>query len=76
MNTSLFYQVFLWQTSAKNDQATVQQLDERYCLVSPVSKDATMVALLLEFSEKSPRGLIIVFTDTCKSTQVSTLTDE
>ncbi|XP_047482065.1 probable ATP-dependent RNA helicase DDX49 [Penaeus chinensis] len=62
--------VFLWQTSAKNDQATVQQLDERYCLVSPVSKDATMVALLLQFSEKNSRGLIIVFTDTCKSTQI------
>lgn len=51
----------------------MQQLDERYCLVSPVSKDATMVALLLEFSEKNPKGLIIVFTDTCKSTQVSAL---
>ncbi|XP_042886823.1 probable ATP-dependent RNA helicase DDX49 [Penaeus japonicus] len=63
-------EVFLWQTSAKNDQATVQQLDERYCLVNPVSKDATMVALLLEFSEKNPKGLIIVFTDTCKSTQI------
>ncbi|CAL4132218.1 unnamed protein product, partial [Meganyctiphanes norvegica] len=60
--------VFLWQSSG--DQATVQQLDERYILSTPTVKDATMVAMLLKFQEEKPKGLVIVFTDTCKSTQI------
>lgn len=51
-------------------QATVQQLDERYALVNPIVKDATMVATILQHTEEKPKGLIIIFTDTCKKTQV------
>merc|ERR1739838_68793 len=60
--------VFLWQSSG--EQATVQQLDEKYILSNPTVKDATMVAMLLKFQEEKPKALVIVFTDTCKSTQI------
>ncbi|KAK8750841.1 hypothetical protein OTU49_015022 [Cherax quadricarinatus] len=62
-------EVFLWQSSG-NKQATVQQLDERYALVNPIVKDATMIAMVLQQTEQKPRGLIMIFTDTCKNTQV------
>ncbi|XP_042213499.1 probable ATP-dependent RNA helicase DDX49 [Homarus americanus] len=61
-------EVFLWQST--NKQATVQQLDERYALVNPIVKDATMIATVLQHTEEKPRGLILIFTNTCKSTQV------
>ncbi|XP_076038152.1 putative ATP-dependent RNA helicase DDX49 [Oratosquilla oratoria] len=61
-------EVFLWQS--QGEQATVEQLEEEYVLINPVVKDATLVAVLLKFQEESPRGLVIVFTDTCKSTQI------
>ncbi|KAG7173528.1 ATP-dependent RNA helicase DDX49-like [Homarus americanus] len=60
-------EVFLWQST--NKQATVQQLDERYALVNPIVKDATMIATVLQHTEEKPRGLILIFTNTCKSTQ-------
>lgn len=50
----------------------MQQLDERYSLVNPVVKDANMVALLLKYTQDKPKSLVIVFTDTCKNTQVGT----
>ncbi|KAK7070808.1 putative ATP-dependent RNA helicase ddx49 [Halocaridina rubra] len=62
-------QVFLWQSDL-SEQATVKQLDERYALVNPVVLDATMVWSIMEQLKKTPKGLIIVFTDTCKSTQI------
>lgn len=68
MQTMAKTDVFLWQSSG--EQATVQQLDEKYILCNPTVKDATMVATLLKFQEEKPKALIIVFTDTCKSTQI------
>ncbi|KAK4323510.1 hypothetical protein Pmani_005822 [Petrolisthes manimaculis] len=62
-------EVFVWQSSS-SDQATVQQLDERYALVNPVVKDPTMIAVILQHIEKKPKSLILVFTDTCKRTQI------
>ncbi|XP_071523836.1 probable ATP-dependent RNA helicase DDX49 [Panulirus ornatus] len=62
-------EVFLWQSSMRQ-QVTVQQLDERYSLVNPVVKDATMVVTVLQLTKEKPKGLIIIFTDTCKNTQV------
>ncbi|XP_068211865.1 probable ATP-dependent RNA helicase DDX49 [Palaemon carinicauda] len=61
--------VFLWEADYSK-QATVTELDERYSLVNPIILDATMVAVILEQQKKDPKGLIIVFTDTCKSTQI------
>lgn len=61
-------EVFLWQST--NTQATVQQLDERYALVNPIVKDATMIATVVRQIEQKPKGLILIFTDTCKNTQV------
>lgn len=62
-------EVFLWESNL-SEQATVKQLDERYSLVNPIVLDATMVATILEQLKKDPKGLIIVFTDTCKNTQI------
>ncbi|XP_066983657.1 probable ATP-dependent RNA helicase DDX49 isoform X3 [Macrobrachium rosenbergii] len=61
--------VFLWEADYSK-QATVTELDERYSLVNPIVLDATLVAVLLEQQKQDPKGLIIVFTDTCKSTQI------
>ncbi|KAL7646073.1 UNVERIFIED_CONTAM: hypothetical protein RMT77_002974 [Armadillidium vulgare] len=60
--------VFVWQSSKK--ESTVQQLEEKYSLVNPAIKDAAMVSLVLKLKEENPKGLAIIFTDTCKSTQI------
>ncbi|KAB7505925.1 putative ATP-dependent RNA helicase DDX49 [Armadillidium nasatum] len=60
--------VFVWQSNKK--ESTVQQLEEKYSLVNPAIKDAAMVSLVLKLKKENPKGLAIIFTDTCKSTQI------
>lgn len=62
-------QVFVWRAE-EGGQATVKELEEQYALVNPVVKDATLVTIVLKHTEENPRDLILVFTDTCKRTQV------
>ena len=64
-----YLQVFVWHEK-EGERATVEELEEQYCLVNPVVKDATLVATVLQHSEDNPRNLILIFTDTCKRTQV------
>lgn len=61
--------MFVWRAE-EGGRATVEELEEHYALVNPVVKDATLVATVLKHSEDKPRDLILVFTDTCKRTQV------
>ncbi|KAG0729957.1 putative ATP-dependent RNA helicase DDX49 [Chionoecetes opilio] len=63
------WQVFVWR-GKEGERATVEELEECYALVHPVVKDATLVATVLQHAEDKPRDLILVFTDTCKRTQV------
>lgn len=51
-------------------RATVEELTEHYALVTPVVKDATLVATVLRHTEDHPKDLVMIFTDTCKRTQV------
>lgn len=48
----------------------MEELTEEYALVMPVMKDATLVATVLRHTQDHPKDLVMVFTDTCKRTQV------
>ena len=48
----------------------VKQLDERYCLVAAPVKDSTLVQILMKYQEENTSGLAMIFTETCKMTQV------
>ena len=49
---------------------TVEQLEERYCLINPAIRDASLVSLLMKFQEENSKDLCIIFTETCKNCQV------
>ncbi|XP_050697693.1 probable ATP-dependent RNA helicase DDX49 [Eriocheir sinensis] len=62
-------EVFVWRGD-EGGRATVEELTEEYALVTPVMKDATLVATVLRHTQDHPKDLVMVFTDTCKRTQV------
>jgi len=70
---------FVWQGSNdKSSAATVSQLDQRIVLTPPSddAKDAYLVALIENHfePEESSRDLVMVFTQTCRSCQVISMT--
>ncbi|XP_026688251.1 probable ATP-dependent RNA helicase DDX49, partial [Diaphorina citri] len=64
-------QVFVWES--KQDVATVEELDQYYVLCPYDVKDGYLVETVRLYREKSPRGAIVIFTDTCRSCQVLTM---
>ena len=56
-----------------NEVATVETLDQRYVMVPATVKDAFLVQILTAYQEKHPKGLIIIFTATCKSVKTEVL---
>ncbi|KAI9563095.1 hypothetical protein GHT06_010552 [Daphnia sinensis] len=63
---------FMW--SAPVDTATVEELDQRYILVPADFKDGYLVHVVQNFREEKPKGSIIIFTDTCRSCQILSMT--
>nr|CAH0102147.1 unnamed protein product [Daphnia galeata] len=63
---------FMW--SAPVETATVEELDQRYILVPADFKDGYLVHVVQNFREEKPKGSIIVFTDTCRSCQILSMT--
>ncbi|XP_064609742.1 probable ATP-dependent RNA helicase DDX49 [Liolophura sinensis] len=59
---------FFWQ--AEYTTATVEQLDQRYMLMSADVKDAYLLHLLDRYSEENKTSSILIFTNTCKYCQI------
>ncbi|XP_072166729.1 probable ATP-dependent RNA helicase DDX49 [Diadema setosum] len=55
---------FFWHSKAP--QATVEQLDQRYVLMPAQVKDAYLMYVVNEFTEKHKDHSVIIFTSTCK----------
>lgn len=56
--------MFVWE--AKQDVATVEELDQYYVLCPYDIKDGYLVETVRLYREKSPTGSIVIFTDTCR----------
>nr|XP_023013591.1 probable ATP-dependent RNA helicase DDX49 [Leptinotarsa decemlineata] len=67
-------EVILYQDPSLAEVATVDQLEQFYVLCSKDVKEAYLVQVIREYREKDEDGSIIIFTDTCKSCQVLSMT--
>ncbi|XP_046358343.1 probable ATP-dependent RNA helicase DDX49 [Haliotis rufescens] len=59
---------FFWQQEAS--VATVEELTQTYVLMAADMKDAYLVHIVQSYTEKHPHSSIIIFTSTCKYTQI------
>ncbi|XP_069138526.1 probable ATP-dependent RNA helicase DDX49 [Argopecten irradians] len=59
---------FFWQQ--KSDTLLVEGLDQNYCLMAADVKDAYLMHILDKFTEENPKSSIMIFTNTCKYTQI------
>lgn len=59
---------FFWQQ--KSEASTVEELDQYYILMPADVKDAYLVHTVDKYLEKNKKSSIIIFTNTCKYTQV------
>uniref|UniRef100_A0A0C9R257 RNA helicase n=1 Tax=Fopius arisanus TaxID=64838 RepID=A0A0C9R257_9HYME len=66
--------VFEYEAQDDSGTATVKELDQRYVLCPNDVKDAFLVEVIRTFREGNHNGSIMVFTDTCKSCQLLSMT--
>lgn len=59
---------FFWQQQSQ--VATVEELKQYYVLMSADVKDAYMMHVLDTYSDANPKSSIMIFTSTCKYTQI------
>ncbi|PSN37672.1 putative ATP-dependent RNA helicase DDX49 [Blattella germanica] len=65
-------EVFMWEEKA--EVATVDQLDQFYVLCPLNMKDSYLVEIVRSYREENENGSIMIFTDTCKSCQLLSMT--
>ncbi|KAK0081727.1 hypothetical protein PV325_011656 [Microctonus aethiopoides] len=67
--------VFEYEAKDDSGVATVKELDQRYVLCPHDARDATLVEVIRTFrSNINENGSIMIFTDTCKSCQLLSMT--
>ncbi|XP_013395640.1 probable ATP-dependent RNA helicase DDX49 [Lingula anatina] len=59
---------FSWQSSS--EVITVEQLDQRYVLMSADVKDAYLIHILTKYTSENDKSSIMIFTNTCKYCQI------
>ncbi|XP_063980065.1 probable ATP-dependent RNA helicase DDX49 [Diachasmimorpha longicaudata] len=66
--------VFEYEAQDDSGTATVKELDQRYVLCPNDVRDAFLVEVIRTFRAENERGSIMIFTDTCKSCQLISMT--
>ncbi|CAH1953405.1 unnamed protein product [Acanthoscelides obtectus] len=67
-------EVFMYEAPSQTDAATVEELDQQYVLCPKDVKDAYLVQAIREFRGTDAKGNIIIFTNTCRTCHVLSMT--
>nr|CAI5868328.1 unnamed protein product [Callosobruchus analis] len=67
-------EVFMYESTSHSEVATVEGLDQQYVLCPKDVRDAYLVQTVREFRGINSKGNIIIFTNTCKTCQILSMT--
>ncbi|VEN57329.1 unnamed protein product [Callosobruchus maculatus] len=67
-------EVFIYEATSQSDVVTVEELDQQYVLCPKDVRDAYLVQTVREFRGIDTKGNIIIFTNTCKTCQIISMT--
>nr|CAH7734287.1 unnamed protein product [Callosobruchus chinensis] len=67
-------EVFMYEATSQSEIATVENLDQQYVLCPKDVRDAYLLQTIREFRGTDAKGNIIIFTNTCKTCQILSMT--